>query len=139
MSDPPPFDLDQAFFFLEQLDEQGRTALSLVCTLLDEVHQGALRRAARAEWALGRLSGWTCEVGITVDPSELLAEWDERNEPPLRPLADRYHTELSKRTAEVRTLRAQRDELLAEREELTLRAERAERALLHLHPENRQS
>jgi hypothetical protein len=137
MSDPPLFDLDQAFFFLEQLDEQGRTALALVCTLLDEVHQGAQRRAARAEWAMGRLSAWACEVGIIVEPSEVLAEWDERNEPAPTPLAHRYHALLSVRTAEVGDLLAQRNELLAEREELTLRAERAERALLQQHPENR--
>jgi hypothetical protein len=137
--EPPAFDLDEAFFALEQLDDQGRLALTLVCALLDEVHQGALRRAARAEWALGRLSGWACEAGLTVDPSEVLAEWDDRSEPALAPLTHRYHVQLSERVAEVKALRDQLDELMGEREQLSMRAEQAQRALLHLHPKDRKS
>jgi hypothetical protein len=139
MSDPPAFDLDQAFFFLEQLDEQGRTAMTLVCMLLDEVHRGALDRAARAEWALGRLSAWACEVGLTIDTSEVLAEWDDRSESALAPLTQRYYAQLSERAAEIKDLRARLDELAGEREELKLRAERAERALLHLRPKGQRS
>lgn len=139
MSDPPTFNLDQAFFFLEQLDEQGRTALTLVCMLLDEVHDGALRRAARAEWALQQLNAWACEVGISVDPPEVLAEWDDNAEPPFAPLTHRYHAELSQRVAETQDLRAQLNELLGEHEQLTLRAERAERALLHRRAKGRKS
>jgi hypothetical protein len=125
-------DLDEAFFALEQLDAQGRKALVLAGMMWEELYRDALAQADKSKYLLERLHKWAADWGLTFDMSKASAPWEAPHDRPLAVLSRRYYAQLSERTAELEDLRARLDDALDGREQAEIRAEQAERALLHL-------
>jgi len=122
-------DLDAAFDALEHLDEKARQALQLSGAMYEEMYLSADARAEKAEWLLERLHTWAAQWGLVFDLKAASEHWDAHYPRPQTVLVSRYHTLLLERGDEVRELKRRLDEVLDDREQLEIRAEKAEREL----------
>jgi hypothetical protein len=132
-------DLDEAFFALEQLDGEGRKALVLCGQIWEETYRSAVLRAEKAEWLQQRVHQWASGWGLTFDTSKAAAHWEAEHDRPVPVLGIHLQALLSQRREEIDELRKRLDEALDGREQAEIRADQAERALLHLRHKGRKS
>src|SRR5450756_1890260 len=127
--EPAMTSMDAAFAALDQLDDQGRLALRVSGQMYEELYLAADARAERAEFLVERFHTWASQWGLIFDLKAAEEHWDAHHPRPQTVLVSRYHTLLLERGDEVRELKRRLDEVLDDREQLEIRAEKAEREL----------